>query len=129
MKAENFEELHIWQKAREVVNLVYEMTRKERFSKDWGLVDQIRRSAVSVMSNIAEGFERGGNAEFIQFLYIAKGSCGEMRSQVYIAYDQKYISEQELNKSVPQAKQISGMIANFISYLKKSNFKGPKFTK
>jgi len=127
MKGKSFEDLHIWQKAKEMVNLIYTFSRKEKFSKDWSLTDQIRRSAISVMSNIAEGFERGSNREFIQFLYIAKGSSGEVRSQGYIAFDQVYITKDELNKLTEMTKQISGMITNFISYLKKSDLKGPKF--
>ncbi|MFH0889002.1 MAG: four helix bundle protein [Planctomycetota bacterium] len=129
MKAKGFEELYIWQKARELVNIIYTLTRKDRFSNDWALTDQIRRAAISVMSNIAEGFERGSNSAFIQFLYIAKGSCGEVRSQGYIANDQTYINKEELNKLIDITKQTSAMISNFISYLKKSNLKGSKFTK
>lgn len=78
--ASSFEDLKVWQKARELANLIYSVTRQETCSRDFGLVDQIRRAAVSVISNIAEGFERGSYTEFIQFLYIAKGSCGEVRA-------------------------------------------------
>ncbi len=88
MTVKYFEDLEIWKLAREVTNRVYSLTRKDAFSKDFGLVDQIRRASVSVMSNIAEGFERGGNQEFIQFLFIAKASYGEARCQLHIAYDQ-----------------------------------------
>ena len=91
----SFEELPVWQNARELVNYVYSLTMKDRFSKDFSLVDQIRRASASVMSNIAEGFERGSNAEFIHFLYISKGSAGETRTQLYIALDQEYISKEE----------------------------------
>ena len=93
MKAQEFEELNVYQRARELTNRVYEVTRNGAFARDFGLVDQIRRASVSIMSNIAEGFERGTNAEFVQFLYIAKGSCGEVRAQVSIAFYQKYISK------------------------------------
>lgn len=93
--AETFEELHIYQRARELTNTIYSLTRKDAFARDRGLVDQIRRAAVSIMSNIAEGFERGGANEFIQFLYIAKGSCGEVRAQLRIACDQGYIQSGE----------------------------------
>jgi len=89
--AKMFEELQIWQKARELVKAIYKLSMTDKFKKDYSLVDQIRRSSVSIMSNIAEGFERGSNTEFIQFLYIAKGSAGEVRTQLYIAYDLKYI--------------------------------------
>src|SRR6266498_2418755 len=91
--AASFEELRVWQKARELANVIYVATRQGGFVRDHGLVDQIRRAAVSVLSNIAEGFERGSYTEFIQFLYIAKGSCGEVRAQLYIARDQEYLAE------------------------------------
>lgn len=82
-----FEDLEVWKEARRLTNRIYRMTQDAKFSKDFGLRDQIQRAVVSIMSNIAEGFERGGNQEFIQFLYIAKGSCGEVRSQLYVALD------------------------------------------
>lgn len=88
MPIKDFEEMEIWKMARELTKQVYEISKLGSFSKDYVLRDQIRRSAVSVMSSIAEGFERGGNQEFIQFLSIAKGSCGEARSQMYVAVDQ-----------------------------------------
>ena len=84
--AKMFEELQIWQKARELVKTIYKFSLSAPFKKDYSLSDQTRRSSVSVMSNIAEGFERGSNTEFIQFLYIAKGSAGEVRTQLYIAW-------------------------------------------
>jgi len=129
MKAENFEDLTILQKSRELVNTIYTLTRKDKFSKNWALTDQIRRASISVMSNIAEEFERGSNTEFIQFLFIAKGSCGEVRSQGYIAYDQTYITKDEMNELINFSKKLSAMISNFITYLKKSDFKVPKFIK
>ena len=85
--AKSFEDLPVWQRARELVKYIYTLTRKEAFSRDFSLVDQIRRSSASVMNNIAEGFERDGNKEFIQFLYITKGSSGEIKSQLYRALD------------------------------------------
>src|SRR4030065_2762694 len=96
--AKMFEELQIWEKARELVKAIYKLSMTDKFKKDYSLVDQIRRSSVSIMSNIAEGFERGSNTEFIQFLYIAKGSAGEVRTQLYIAYDLKYILMSSLVK-------------------------------
>jgi len=78
--------LKIWKFARALTRAIYQLTKDPKFSKDFGLRDQIQRAAVSILSNIAEGFERGGNQEFIQFLYVAKGSCGEVRSQLYVAY-------------------------------------------
>ena len=87
MKVERLEDLNIWQRARKMTQEIYTITEKPKFSKDYALKDQIRRAGVSVMSNIAEGFERGSNKEFVQFLYIAKGSIGEVRSQLYVALD------------------------------------------
>jgi len=123
----SFEELPVWQKARELVNYTYGLTGNNLFSRDFSLVDQIRRSSASVMSNIAEGFERGSNAEFIHFLYIAKGSAGEARTQLFIALDQKYITEDEFRKGYNLSKDISGQLSGFIDYLKSSRMKGEKF--
>jgi len=97
MTVKNFEDLDVWKLARELTIKIYSETKHGPFSKDFGLRDQIKRSAVSVMSNIAEGFERGGNKEFHNFLSIAKGSCGEVRCQLYIAVDQNYLHENDDN--------------------------------
>lgn len=97
MKATSFEDLRIWQNARELVKEIYSITRLPEFSKDYRFVGQITSAMGSVMDNIAEGFERDGNKEFIQFLSIAKGSCGEVRSQLYRAYDVGYIDEELFN--------------------------------
>ena len=88
-----FEEIEAWQFSRELAKLIYEATKQGQFAHDYGLKDQIQRAAVSIMSNIAEGFERNGNKEFINFLTIAKGSCGEVRSQLYVAFDQGYVDK------------------------------------
>ncbi len=117
-KIECFEDLKVWESARELVNLVYKLTKNKNIAKDYSLIDQIRRSSISTMSNIAEGFERGSNNEFVQFLYIAKGSCGEVRSQLYVASDQQYISEEEFSNVKAQCLKISGMLSNLINYLK-----------
>jgi four helix bundle protein len=90
-KIEKFEDLIAWQKARELTKNIYKVTKIGELSRDFGLRDQIRKSSVSIMSNIAEGFERGGRSEFHQFLVIAKGSCAELRSQLYVALDADYI--------------------------------------
>ena len=90
-RIEKFEDLIAWQKARELTKNIYKITKHGDFLKDFGLRDQIRRSSVSIMSNLAEGFERGGRSEFHQFLVYAKGSCAELRSQLYIALDVEYI--------------------------------------
>ena len=125
----SFEEMPVWQKARELVNFIYRITKEDSFKKDFSLVDQIRRAAVSVMSNVAEGFERGSNTEFIQFLYIAKGSAGEARTQLYVALDQNYISSEDFKKGCSLCKDISGQISGLIDYLKGSRLKGEKFRK
>lgn len=124
-----FEDLLVWKGARELVNKIYLLTKKENFRKDFSLVDRIRRAGVSVMSNIAEGFERGSNSELIQFLYISKGSCGEVRTQLVVAFDQKYISGEEMEQAKELAKKVSGMLSNLITFLKHSQLKGDKFKK
>ena len=120
MKIEQFEDLEIWQTARELCRFVFELTSKEIFNKDFKLRDQIRASSGSIMDNIAEGFERGGNKEFVQFLYISKGSCGETRSQCYRAFDFNYITQDELNKLLALTAAQSARTANLIKYLKDS---------
>jgi four helix bundle protein len=122
-----FEELEVWQKAMALVKAIYSLTNNEKFNRDFSLTDQIRRASISVLSNIAEGFERGTNAEFIQFLYIAKGSCGEVRSQLYVAYELRYISKEDFHKCLEICKDISGQLSGFITYLKGSRMKGEKF--
>jgi four helix bundle protein len=92
-----FEDIESWTMAKELVKEIYLITNKSSFVKDYGLSSQIQRAAVSIMSNIAEGFERGTNKEFIHFLYIAKGSAGEVRSQLYIALDLEYITKEEFS--------------------------------
>ncbi len=124
---ERFEDLEVFQIAFKTANMIYDATSLGKFSQDYVLRDQIRRAGVSVFSNIAEGFERDGNKEFINFLSIAKGSCGEARSQVLFAFHRNYITEPEfkdLNENLLlTGKQISG----FSNYLRKSNLKGRKF--
>ena len=127
MKIERFEDLEIWKDARELCKYVFNLTSKEIFNKDFKFRDQIRSSSGSIMDNIAEGFERGGNKEFIQFLYISKGSCGESRSQGYRAFDQRYIEQQELDILITKTLTQSTKIANLIKYLKNSDLKGAKF--
>ena len=127
--AESFEDLHIYQRSRELVNAIYKATRNDGFKQDFGLVDQIRRAGVSIMSNIAEGFERGSKTEFIQFLYIAKASCGEVRAQLRIACDQQYIGNSGYSQLHSLCRQISGMISNFIGHLQKSDYQGEKVSR
>jgi four helix bundle protein len=127
MLVKNFEELEIWKESRRLTREIYQLTRDARFSRDFGLSSQIQRAAVSIMSNIAEGFERGGNQEFIQFLYVAKGSCGEVRSQVYVALDQKYIDQKAADSLLTILKRLSVMIKHLIDHLKRSGMRGPKY--
>lgn len=110
MAVKNFEDLVCWQKARVLCNIVYDFTDTAKFKKDYRLCDQIESAAVSVMSNIAEGFERARRNEFIQFLQIAKGSCGEVRSQLYIAMDQGYITKEQFEHARTQALEVSRII-------------------
>jgi four helix bundle protein len=124
--AESFEDLHVYQRANELVNAVYAATRTGGFGRDFGLADQIRRASVSIMSNIAEGFERGSKTEFIQFLYIAKGSSGEVRAQLRIARDQQYMGNDEYEKLVALCRQVSAMLSNFIGHLQTSYYRGEK---
>jgi four helix bundle protein len=126
-KIERFEDLTSWQKARELNRLVYDATRKAAFAKDFGLRDQIRRASVSVMSNIAEGFERSGDREFIQFLSHAKGSCGEVRCQLYAALDEKYLTDPEFRELYGRSVEVSRLISGFMRYLNRSELQGSKF--
>lgn len=126
MTVKKFEDLKIWQEARSLTRRIYEVTAKESFRRDYALSDQMRRAAVSVMANIAEGFERCNNKEFIQYLFIAKSSCGELRSHLYVAIDQHYISEKEHLDLSTSAAGLTTMIYNLIEYLKKTPIKGAK---
>lgn len=122
-----FEDLEVWKSARELTNRIYKITAEGGFAKDYGLRDQIRRAAVSIMSNIAEGYERGGNQEFIQFLSIAKGSSGEVRSQLYVVLDQSYIEKNECERLLDAFKKLSIMLNNFMEHLKGSRYRGAKY--
>ena len=115
--AQQFEDLGVWQDARALSKLIYSVTKQREFYRDIDLRRQIRAAAVSAMSNIAEGFERGTRKEFIHFLNIAKGSNGEVRSQLYVALDQEYISEKQFAELKPAAIALSRRIAKFVSYL------------
>ena len=121
-----FEELDIWKQSRELCKNIYTITNYVLFDKDFRFRDQIRASSGSIMDNIAEGFERNGNKEFIQFLYIAKGSCGEVRSQLYRAIDNNYIKKEEFDELHNQTRQLSKSISGFIQYLKTSQISGHK---
>lgn len=122
-----FEDLEARKISRELTKEIYRASKNDLFFRDYGLRDQICRASVSVMSNIAEGFERGGNKEFINFLSIAKGSAGEVRSQLYVALDQDYISENEFNSLYNKSFQNSRIIAGHMKYPGQSDIKGIKF--
>ena len=115
-----FEDLKVWSDARTLVNTIYTITSNSRFIADFSLKNQIQRSAVSVLSNIAEGFERETDKEFINFLAYSKGSAGELRSQLYIASDLGYINESEFKSISENVLEISRQISGFIKYLKSS---------
>lgn len=119
-KIERFEDILAWQKARELVAAIYETSSDGQFAKDFGLRDQIRRAAVSIMLNIAEGFARKSNREFFQFLVIAHGSAAEVQSALYVALDQKYISQEQFESLYKMTDEASKTIMGFANYLKKS---------
>jgi len=127
MGIKSFEDLEIWKKGMELVGVVYDLTSKGAFIKDFALKEQIRRAVISIPSNIAEGFERGSNTEFIQFLFIAKGSSGEVKTQLRIAFNRNYITKPELDSTVKLLIEISSMIKGLINYLSKTSIKGEKY--
>jgi len=120
MKFKQFEDMPVWQDARKLTSMIYGITAKGKFSSDYGLKDQMQRSAVSVMSNIAEGYERHTKKEFIAFLYHAKGSVGELRSQLYVALDLQYISQSEFEEAFTLSVSIINQTAGFITFLRRS---------
>lgn len=124
-----FEELVIWQLARECAKEIKQLTRLENFRRDFSLIDKITRSSGSDMDNVAEGFEREGNKEFHQYISIAKGSCGKTRSLIFRAFDYEYILEKQKNEFVNKYYTLNQKIANLMEYLLKSDFKGNKFKK
>lgn len=123
----NFEELAIFQKARELSAKIYPVTRRGDFKYDSRFVQQIRAAAGSIMDNIAEGFERTGNKEFLNFLYIAKGSCGEVRSQLIRAKDVGYLTPEEYEELYTESRKLSASIMNFIKEVRASEYAGAKF--
>jgi len=123
----SFEEIDAWQKARELTKQVYQVSKQGAFLKDFGLSDQIRRASVSIMSNIAEGFERSGTGEFIQFLAISKGSAGEVKSHLYVAVDQNYITKETFEELYVLTTEASKMTSGLMNYLRKSKLKGTKY--
>lgn len=124
---QKFEDIEAWKLARALANRIYDVTSKSDFSRDYGLRDQIRRASISIVSNIAEGFERDGDREFLQFLFVAKGSCGEVRAQLHLAYDRKYLTEDEFGELTQKTLQLSRMIAGLTKYLRQSQITGKKY--
>jgi four helix bundle protein len=126
MKITCFEDIDAWQEARKLVKTVYDVIKKSpKFRKDFRLVNQVQDAAVSAMSNIAEGFARRSNREFIQYLFISKSSAAEVQSQFYVALDQEYIDENDFRRVYNQAEVVSKMDSGFIKYLN-SQLKQPK---
>ena len=123
MGIKEFEELDVFKKARELSKCIYGLTDRESFRKDFGLKDQLRRASVSILSNIAEGFERGTNSEFAQFLYVARGSSAEVRAQLIVALDQGYLDKEQYRTLTDNCKIISKMLNGLIHYLKTSAIK------
>jgi len=124
---QRFEDIAAWQKGRELARQIYQLTGREKFQRDFTLKDQIKRVAISITSNIAEGFERGGNREFIQFLSIARGSAAELKSQLYIALDAGYLNKQEFDDLYQQTHSVILLLVGFIKYLEQSELRGQKF--
>lgn len=118
-KFNSFEDINSWQKARALNKKIYLITDNDTFKKDFDLARQIRRASVSISSNIAEGFERNTDKEFIHFLYVAKGSAGEVRSQLYLAVDLKYIDQEVFDELLSEIGEISRLLSGFIKYLNK----------
>jgi four helix bundle protein len=127
MRIERFEDIDGWRAARELTREIYRVSSDASFARGFGLRDQIRRAAVSIMSNIAEGFGRGGNKEFIQFLSTAKGSASEVQSQLYVAMDVGYIPQTTFDNLYEHTEKTSRLIAGFLRYLQQPELKGHKF--
>jgi four helix bundle protein len=118
MKIERFEGVQGWQEARKLTKDIYKLTRTSPFQRELRLCEQIQDASVSVMANIAEGFDRQSKKEFIKFLYYASGSASEVQSHLYVALDQNYLSEEEFKNTYDQAKKTKSLVNGFISYLK-----------
>ena len=122
-----FEEIKVWREARELAKMVYDATSQGGLAKDFGLKEQIQRAAVSVGSNIAEGFARNGNKEFVKFLWIAKGSATEVQSQLYTAMDVGYITDEEFKTIYEKAESCNLLIYRFIRSLRSSEYSGERY--
>jgi four helix bundle protein len=124
---QKFEDIDAWKKARELTKEIYKISNSGRFAKDFGLRDQIRKASISIMSNIAESFERGGRKEFIQFLSMAKGSAGGVRSHLNVAIDQTYLDKASYDHLVCLCEETSRLLSGLIKYLSQSNVQGVKY--
>jgi len=122
-----FEDIAAWQKSRQLTKQIYRISRTGLFARDFGLRDQIRRASVSIMSNIAEGYDRSGTGEFIQFLATAKGSAAEVKCQLYVALDEGYISDSTFDDLSKLVTEIGNMIGGLIGYLRRSGIKGTRY--
>lgn len=122
-----FEEIEVWQKARQLDLELFKVVQETAICRDFKLRDQMLGSSGSIMDNIAEGFGRGGNSEFVRFLYFSKGSCLELMSQSYRAFDRSYINEDQLKNFLTTLEEIDRKIQSLISYLSKSEYKGPRY--
>ena len=123
----SFEDIESWQIARRLAHEIFVISGHGKFAKDFVLRDQMRRASISALSNIAEGFERGGNAEFVQFLSVAKGSAGEIRAQTYVALDCQYIDRVQFERLHAVATDLSRKLAALIAYLRNSGMRGVKY--
>jgi four helix bundle protein len=126
-KIGRFEDIEAWKKARELTKVIYAFTSQGKLATDFSLRDQLRRASVSIMANIAEGFEREGNKEFRQFLAMAKGSVGEVKALLYVALDSGLVSSEPFQRFMALADEISRLLAGFLRCLKTSDKKGSKF--
>jgi four helix bundle protein len=124
---ERFEDIEAWQRGRRLVRSVYDMSGRGTFARDFALRDQARRAAISIVANIAEGFERGGTREFLQFLSMARGSAGELRAHLCLALDLGYLNDTEFRDFNEQCIHVSRMIARLMNYLRGTTIKGQKY--
>lgn len=120
MKIERFEDIKAWQEARDLTKQIYGVTKSYPFNKDYGLVDQIRRASISVMANVAEGFDSKTNTEFVNFLTYSQRSASELQSHLYVALDQQYVTDEQFNRLYEKCREVKNLIGGFIKYLKSS---------
>ena len=126
-KIERFEDILAWQKARVLTKDIYACAKTGLFARDYGVRDQVQRASVSAMANIAEGFERGGDREFLQFLSNSKGSCGEVKSHLYVALDQNYLTQLNFDQLYGKADEVSRLVGGFMNHLRQSELGGHKY--